>query len=132
MLNKVQLIGRLGRDPESKFTDSGKQRCNFSVATDETYKNAAGEREKRTEWHRIVAWGKLAEICEKYLRKGSLVFIGGKIQSRTWEKDGEKRTAFEINCQEMKMLSGGGNHSEPQESGKPAVAQEVSDDDIPF
>jgi len=135
MLNKVQLIGRLGRDPETKFTGSGKAVCNFTVATDETYKDKAGERQKKTEWHRIVVWGKLADICQKYLIKGSLVFLEGRIQSRTWDdKSGQKKTAVEINCHEMKMLSKNENGDKSQHSEVVAepVPQEISDEDIPF
>src|SRR5262244_294678 len=98
-VNKVILVGRLGRDPETRFTSSGQAVANFSVATDETYKDRAGERQKRTEWHKIVVWGKQAEIAQKYLRKGSLIFIEGRIQSREYQdRDNNKRTSFEIVC----------------------------------
>src|SRR5256884_9681054 len=75
----------LGRDPETRYTGSGQAVANFSVATDETYKDRNGERQKRTEWHRITAWGKLAEICQQYLKKGTMVYIEGRIQSREWQ-----------------------------------------------
>ncbi len=81
-VNKVILVGRLGRDPETRYTGGGQAVANFSVATDESYKDKNGERQKRTEWHRITAWGKLAEICQQYLKKGTMVYIEGRIQSR--------------------------------------------------
>lgn len=116
-VNKVILVGRLGKDPESKFTGSGTAVCNFSLATDESYKDRAGERQKKTEWHRIVAWGKLADICGQYLVKGSLIFIEGSIQSRQWEKDGQKRTSFEIVARTMRMLdrANGRSQASPDE-----------------
>src|SRR5260370_10533592 len=105
-VNKVILVGRLGRDPETRYTGSGQAVANFSVATDESYKDKNGERQKRTEWHRITAWGKLAEICQQYLKKGTMVYIEGRIQSREWQdKEGQKRTSFDIVANTMKMLS---------------------------
>lgn len=106
-VNKVMLVGHLGRDPETRYTSSGQAVANFSLATSETYKDKAGERQKRTEWHKIVVWGKQAEIAQKYLKKGSLVFIEGRIQSREWQdKEGGKRTSFEIVCNNFRMLGG--------------------------
>lgn len=105
-VNKAILVGRLGRDPETRYTPGGQAVANFSMATDETFKDKAGERQKRTEWHKIVVWGKLAEICQQYLHKGSLVYIEGRITSREWEKDGQKRTATEIVANTMRMLGG--------------------------
>ena len=106
-VNKVMLVGHLGRDPETRYTTSGQAVANFSLATSETYKDRAGERQKRTEWHKIVVWGKQAEIAQKYLKKGSLVFIEGRIQSREWQdKEGGKRTSFEIVCNNSRMLGG--------------------------
>ena len=84
-VNKAILVGRLGKDPETRFTGSGQAVCNFSLATDSSFKDRSGERQKRTEWHRIVVWGKLAEICQQYLKKGMQVYIEGRIQSREWE-----------------------------------------------
>src|SRR5437879_10990297 len=90
-VNKVILVGRLGRDPETRYTGGGQAVANFSVATDESYKDKNGERQKRTEWHRITAWGKLAEICQQYLKKGTMVYIEGRIQSREWQdKEGQR------------------------------------------
>lgn len=157
MVNRVTLVGRLGKDPETRYTSGGQAVCNFSVATDETYKDRAGERQKRTEWHRIVMWGKLAEIAQQYLKKGALVFIEGRIQSRQWEdkRDGQKKTSYEIVADTMKMLGGrgegaaaagagmGGGSSAPRGRGddydsgpmpeEPSGGGgEISDEDIPF
>jgi single-strand DNA-binding protein len=110
MVNKVTLVGRLGKDPETRYTSGGQAVATFSLATDETYKDRAGERQKRTEWHRIVMWGKLAEIAQQYLKKGGLVYLEGRIQSRQWEdkRDGQKKTSYEIVANVMKMLGGRG------------------------
>ncbi len=106
-VNKVILVGRLGRDPETRYTGGGQAVANFSVATDESYKDRNGERQKRTEWHKIVVWGKQAEIAQQYLKKGSLIFIEGRIQSREWQdKEGQKRTSFEIVANNFRMLGG--------------------------
>jgi single-strand DNA-binding protein len=106
-VNKVILVGRLGRDPETRYTGGGQAVANFSVATDETFKDRNGERQKRTEWHKIVVWGKQAEIAQQYLKKGSLIFIEGRIQSREWQdKEGQKRTSFEIVASNFRMLGG--------------------------
>ena len=106
-VNKVILVGRLGRDPETRYTSGGQAVANFSIATDETYKDKNGERQKRTEWHKIVVWGKQAEIAQQYLKKGSLIFIEGRIQSREWQdKEGQKRTSFEIVASNFRMLGG--------------------------
>jgi single-strand DNA-binding protein len=111
MVNKVTLVGRLGKDPETRYTSGGQAVATFSLATDETYKDRSGERQKRTEWHRIVMWGKLAEIAQQYLKKGTLVYLEGRIQSRQWEdkRDGQKKTSYEIVANTMKMLSGKGD-----------------------
>ena len=160
-VNKVILVGRLGRDPETRYTSGGQAVANFSVATDESYKDRNGERQKRTEWHKIVVWGKQAEIAQQYLKKGSLVFIEGRIQSREWQdKEGQKRTSFEIVANNFRMLGGraegaaaagaggmgggtsrgGGDemesHAAPAEDfggGQPSGGgPEISDEDIPF
>ncbi len=155
-VNKVILVGRLGRDPETRYTSGGQAVANFSVATDESYKDRNGERQKRTEWHKIVVWGKQAEIAQQYLKKGSLVFIEGRIQSREWQdKEGQKRTSFEIVANNFRMLggrgdgmaagasaSGGGSqvraggddvgHEAPAEDFGPSSGPEISDEDIPF
>ena len=142
-VNKVILVGRLGRDPESRFTASGQAVCNFSLATDRSYKDRNGQTQKQTEWHKIVAWGKLAEICQKYLKKGSQIFVEGRIQSRQWEdQQGQKRTSFEIVAGEMRMLGSRGEASTASHAGEEAEAPaapapeesatEVSAEDIPF
>ena len=110
-VNKVILVGRLGRDPETRYTGGDQAVCNFSMATDESFKSKTGERQKRTEWHKIVVWGKQAEIAQQYLKKGSLVFVEGRIQSRQWDdkKDGTKRTSFEIVATSFRMLGSRGD-----------------------
>jgi single-strand DNA-binding protein len=103
--NKVQLIGNLGNDPEIINLDGGKKLAKFSIATNESYKNAQGELVKETQWHRVVAWGKTAAIIEKYLLKGSEVAVEGKLTNRSYEtKEGEKRYITEIVCNELLML----------------------------
>ncbi len=142
-LNKVILIGRLGRDPETRYMPNGDAVCNFSVATSESWKDQSGQKKERTEWHNITLYRKLAEIAAQYLKKGSLVYLEGKIQSRKYTgKDGIERTAFEIIASEMKMLGGKadggeGQHNPPpppqarQQSAAP-VPQDDIDDDVPF
>jgi single-strand DNA-binding protein len=108
-LNKVQLLGNLGKDPEVRYTASGKAMATFSLATSFTWRDQDGNDQERTEWHRVVAWGRLGEICGEYLSRGKQVFIEGRIQSREWEdQDGNKRTTVEIIATDMIMLSGGG------------------------
>lgn len=103
--NKVQLIGHLGNDPEIITLENGSKLAKFSIATNESYKNAEGEKVTDTQWHNIVAWGKIAEIVENYLAKGKEVMIEGKLMSRSYEtKDGEKRYITEIKCNELLML----------------------------
>jgi len=106
--NKVQLIGNLGNDPEIVSLENGNKLAKFALATNETYKNAKGEKISDTQWHNVIAWGKTAEIIEKYLIKGHEVAIEGKLTSRSYEtKDGEKRYISEIRCNELLMLGGG-------------------------
>ena len=106
-VNKVILVGRLGRDPETRFTGGGQAVANFSLATDETYKDKNGEKQKRTEWRKITVWGKQAEIAQQYLKKGSLVYVEGRIQTREWQdKEGQKRTSYDIVCNNFRMLGG--------------------------
>jgi single-strand DNA-binding protein len=137
-VNRVILIGRLGKDPEVRYTADGTPVASFSLATTETRKNKDGTKNERTEWHRIVAWRKLGEIVAEYLKKGSLVYIEGKIQSREYEgKDGVKRRAFEIVADGMKMLGGGGpgerrGDASPSETGDEDFPHEKDDDDIPL
>lgn len=142
-LNKVILIGRLGRDPETRYMPNGDAVCNFSIATSESWKDQSGQKKERTEWHAITLYRKLAEIAAKYLQKGSLVYLEGRIQSRKYTgKDRIERTAFEIIASEMKML-GGKNESgatqadtpPPPTARQPAAQPAPVDDldsDIPF
>lgn len=125
-VNKVILIGNVGTDPELKYTTNGTGVSNFSVATNETWMDkTTNERQEKTEWHRIVAWGRLAEICNQYLKKGSKVYIEGRLQTRSWEgQDGQKRYTTEIVAGEMQMLgsredSGGGGFGQ-QPGGAPS------------
>ena len=105
MVNKAMLIGRLGKDPEVRYTPDGTMVTNFNLATDEQWKDKNGEKVQKTEWHRIVTFGKLAEICGNYLVKGKLIFVEGRIQTRSWEdKDGVKRFTTEIIASNMQML----------------------------
>jgi len=105
MYNKAFLIGRLGQDPEIKKIESGVSYVTFSLATNEFWRNKAGDKQERTEWHRIVAFGRIAEICDRFLSKGRMVFIGGRIQTRNWEdKNGVKRYITEILMLDMKIL----------------------------
>ncbi len=106
-INKVILVGNLGSDPEVRYTPSGTAVANFNIATNESYKNRDGEMVDKTEWHRIVVWDRLAEICGEYLKKGSQVYIEGSLQTRSYEdKDGVTKYTTEIKCREMQMLGG--------------------------
>jgi single-strand DNA-binding protein len=137
MINKAILVGRLGADPEVRYTPDGAMVTNFRIATDEQWKDKNGEKVQKTEWHKIVAFGKLAEICGKYLAKGKLVYLEGRIQTRAWDdKEGVKRYSTEIVASNMQMLdskgqrSGDGSLSEPQsQSGADALLPE---EDVPF
>lgn len=141
-VNKVIIVGNLGADPTVRYTAGGAPVANFNVATSERFNNKAGEREERTEWHRVVAFGKLAEICEKYLKKGKQVYVEGRLQTRQWEdQQGQKRYMTEIVAQNMQMLgrvgeTGGDfpsqdySNNEPAPQGAPAGGTE--DDDLPF
>ena len=146
-LNKAILIGRLGRDPEVRHMPNGEAVCNFSIATSETWNDRqTGQRQERTEWHNITLYRRLAEVAGQYLKKGSLVYIEGRIQSRKYTgKDGIERTAYEIIGNEMKMLGGkaegsseSANTAEPpapprrQDSAAPAQPVDDIDDDVPF
>ena len=114
-LNKVMLIGNLGKDPDVKYTQDGRAIANFSIATSEEWKDkASGERKEKTEWHKIVVFGKLAEICGEYLVKGKKVYIEGKLQTRSWEKDGITRYTTEIVASDMQMLDAKGQSEQSQ------------------
>jgi single-strand DNA-binding protein len=140
-INKAILIGNLGRDPELRYTAGGTAVANFTLATTESWNNnKSGQREERTEWHRVVAWGRTAELCAQYLSKGRTVYIEGRIQSREWEdKEGQKRKTTEVVANTVQFLgsprgagggreagTGGGTAEEPDSPPAPA------DEDIPF
>ena len=140
-VNKVILVGRLGKDPEVKYTQGGSAVARFSLATDEVWKDQGGEKQQKTEWHNIVAWNKLAEICGQYLAKGRLVYIEGRLQTRNWEdKDGNKRTTTEIRADNMVMLGGRpeeGRQERAAAASAPSSLEshtdtEITDSDIPF
>ena len=131
-LNKVLLIGRLGSDPELRYTADGVPVATFNVATSETYKDKGGAKQEKTEWHRVVAWRKLGEIAGEYLKKGKLVYIEGKIQSRDYEgKDGIKRKTFEIIASEMKMLGSAGEARQTGEERKPYANHNGDNEFVP-
>ena len=128
-VNKVILIGRLGRDPETRYMPNGDAITNFSLATDEQWRDRNGERQTRTEWHNVSLYGKLGEIANQYLRKGSQVFVEGKIQSRKYtDKDGIERMAYNIIGNEMKML---GNRNDGSDSGNNNAAPPTSSNPPP-
>lgn len=142
-VNKAIVLGNLGQDPDVRSTSSGQMVANFSLATNRSWTDRNGQRQEQTEWHKIVAWAKLAEIIEQYLKKGDQVYIEGRLQTRTWEdKSGEKRYTTEIVAQEMVMLGSGGgarggfgggpsnNDSAGPGGGGSGVVEE--DDDLPF
>jgi len=144
-VNKVTLIGRLGKDPELKYTASGTPFCRFSMATDDSWNDKnSGERQERTEWHNIVAWDRLAEICNQYLTKGQLVYIEGALQTREWDdQDGNKRRITEIRARDMVMLGSKGDGAPGGQPRRAAAAEmgggsnssgtsTITDDDIPF
>ena len=143
-VNKVILVGNLGKDPEVRYLPNGNAVANFTIATSESWKDKdTGEKKEKTEWHRIVVWGKLAEICGEYLRKGKQVYIEGRLQTRKWQdKDGHDKYTTEVVCDEMQMLGGRGDGGDAEQSppadnrgaGKPAPAKAGADfdDDIPF
>lgn len=156
-VNKVILIGNSGADPELRYTPGGTAVSNFSIATNESWTDSGGERQERTEWHRIVVWGRLAEICNQYLRKGSKVYIEGKLQTRSWEgQDGLKRYTTEVVARDMQLLDArgemgsvdGGYGGAPQGDGSQGRSQPTdsasddkaasdpppyaADDDLPF
>ncbi len=141
-LNRAMLIGNLTRDPELKQTTSGQQVCSFSIATNRTWKDQAGAKQEQVEYHNIVAWGKLAEICGQFLGKGKKVYIDGRLQTRDWEgQDGVKRYRTEIVAENMVMLSRGnegggfgGGAGAPSMNDEPSMQadDEIKIEDIPF
>jgi single-strand DNA-binding protein len=138
-VNKVILIGNLGRDPEVRYTQNGTAVANFTLATNEVWNDKSGERQERTEWHRIVVWGKQAEIAREHLSKGKQVYIEGSIQTRQWDdREGNKRTTTEIKAQRLMMMGraeGGESRMNAAAPPPDAAGEEPGpppDDDIPF
>jgi single-strand DNA-binding protein len=133
-INKVILVGNLGRDPETRYLPSGAAVTNVTIATSETWKDKdTGEKKERTEWHRVVFFGKLAEIAGEYLKKGSKVYVEGSLQTREWEKEGQKHYSTEIKAREMQMLDSrqqGGTNTGASAGALPA--DDFQDDDLPF
>lgn len=144
-VNKVILVGRLGKDPEVRHLENGASVANFSIATSETYKDRnTGERREQTEWHNIVLWRGLADVAEKYVKKGDMIYVEGKLRTRSWEKDGITRYTTEVVGDNMTMLGGGNNagsgmqspaeqpFAQPAASPAPSAASESPTDDLPF
>lgn len=142
-VNKVLLIGRLGKDPEVRYTTTGGSVATFSVATNENWTDKNGQKQERTEWHRIVAWGKLGEICGQYLSKGREAFIEGRLQTREWtDKDGNKRYTTEIVASNVQFLGGSGERSASSSTDFAAPSFEApeletrgdsgAEDEVPF
>ena len=128
-LNKVQLIGHLGADPESRFTTSGSAVTNFNLATNESWKSTEGDAKEKTEWHRVVLFGKMAETAAEFMKKGQLVYIEGRSQTRSWEdKDNVKRYTTEILCDNFTMLGRKGDDVGAGSTDK----ESEQDDDLPF
>jgi single-strand DNA-binding protein len=139
-VNKVILIGNLGRDPELRYTKNGQAVANFSLATSDNFTSKDGQKEERTEWHRIVAWAKTAELCAQYLSKGRTVYIEGQLRTREWEdKEGHKRQTTEVHAQTVQVLGprgpGGAGGAGPRASepgSAPSSDAPPADDEIPF
>lgn len=141
-LNRVEIIGHVGREPEMKYTPSGSGVCKFSVATSEKWTDkASGDKKERTEWHGVQAWGKLAEVCGKYVVKGMLVYVSGNLRTNEWEdKEGVKRSRTEINADSVLFLSkaaleppyAGEQAMKPGKKRLPEIPGEDIGDDIPF
>lgn len=139
-VNKVLLIGRLGNNPEIRYTNTGTAVANFNLATSENWNDKSGQRQERTEWHRVVVWGKLAELCEKYLSKGRQCFVEGRLQTRSWDdKDGNKRYTTEIVASTIQFLGGpsaqaGSSMEADMGDSVPPMASDSSftEDEIPF
>jgi single-strand DNA-binding protein len=137
-VNKVILVGNLGRDPELRYIQSGQAVANFSVATNEKWKDKEGNNQERTEWHRIIVWGKSAENCAQYLQKGRSVYVEGRLQTRDWEdKEGNKRTTTEIVAQTVQFIGGRGGAGSGSESEGPPTPEGPGDpgppaSDVPF
>ena len=138
-LNKVQIIGHLGRDPESRFTPAGKAVTSFTVAVSRSWNTTDGERHNETEWFNVVAWGNLAEICKQYLVKGQQVYIEGRLQTRRWDdKEGVKHTSVEVVANEMMMLgerrdhNNQGSQAASEHGTPPDGVDSTQEDEFPF
>jgi single-strand DNA-binding protein len=140
-VNKVILIGNLGKDPEIQSFDTGVKKASFSLATTETYRNREGQDVDQTEWHNIVLWRGLADVAEKYLKKGSQIYIEGRIRYRSYEKDGQKRYITDIEADTLNMLGGRSSDNANWQGGQPAAPEqaapkppviETETDDLPF
>jgi len=149
-VNKVIIVGRLGQDPELKYTPSGSAVCNFSVATSETWADKSGQKQERTEWHRVVVWGKLGELCNQYLAKGRQAYVEGSLRTRSWEdKSGQKKFTTEIMASSVQFLGAGAAPGAQRDAGGPSnqpnndenmydknyevtTDQSFTADDIPF
>jgi len=148
-VNKVMIIGRLGQDPEVRYTGGGQAVANFNVATSENWTSKDGQKQERTEWHRIVVWGRLAELCKDYLKKGRQVYIDGRLQTRNWDdRDGKKRYVTEIIANSVQFLGSntdktstttttdeGVDHVQPEPTNTApfeTTAPTITDDEIPF
>ena len=147
-VNKVILLGRLGKDPELTYIPSGQSVAKFTMATNRSYKDKSGEWKEETDWHNIVAWGKLGEICAQYLAKGRQAYVEGQIRTRSWEdREGKKRTTTEIIANEVVLLGARGegapeaasraagaspSGASPEDSSGGSGSPEITDDDIPF
>lgn len=138
-LNKAMIIGRLGQDPELRYTQSGAATGNFNLATSESWTDKNGNRQEKTEWHRIIVFGKQAENCAKYLKKGRQAYVEGRLQTREWEdRNGNKRTTTEIVAQTVQFLDSGSTGDSGRDSGSSSAPppanynQSFNDDDIPF
>lgn len=144
-LNKIMLIGNLGRDPEIRYTPEGTPVANFSIATSENWTDKSGTRQEHTEWHNIVAWNRLADLCQKYLAKGRQVYIEGRVRTREWnDRDGNKRRTTEVIATQMVLLGGRSQGTDagiqPMETATRATSEkednfmdsDITDNDIPF
>ena len=130
MLNQVQVIGRLGKDPETRYSASGDAVCSFNVAASESYKDKSGQKQEKTEWFRCVTYQKLAEICGQYLTKGQLVYISGSLQTRQYkDKQGVEKSITEVKVRDMKML---GRNDEPKQNAEPKPQAQVTPEPKPM
>jgi len=137
-INKVILVGRLGADPEIRYTQGGAGVANFNMATSESWTDKEGQKQEKTEWHRVVVWGKMAEICAQYLQKGRQVYVEGRLQTRQWDdKDGNKRYTTEIVANTVQFLDKGSDQRadtgyENMAPAEPSAQSKLADEEIPF